>query len=292
VTSESVYREVIESAERVGSRYALVPPRRVTGGLTGGLCSDHPGSSLEFMDHRDYQAGDDLRWVDWSAYARSDRLTVKLYQQEATPHADIILDGSRSMALEGTSKAAAALGLSAIFTHAAMNSGFTHTFWQAGEQCLPAGNARERPRLWTGIAFEGRGGMEESLRAAAPTWRSGGVRILISDLLWLGDPREILAVLSRRAGAVIIIQVLAESDRSGPGMGSMRLIDSENTETLDVYIDAAVQHRYQKRLASHQDQWQRSARSLGAVLATVTAEEIAQTWDLGFLAPQGVIRMC
>ena len=37
------------------------------------------GESMEFMDHREYQPGDDLRRLDWAAYARSDKMIVKLY---------------------------------------------------------------------------------------------------------------------------------------------------------------------------------------------------------------------
>ena len=49
-------------------------------------------------------AGDDLRRLDWAAYARSDKMIVKLYRQEVCPHLDIVLDGSCSMAVAGSEK--------------------------------------------------------------------------------------------------------------------------------------------------------------------------------------------
>ena len=94
---------------QAGLRYALSLPRIAPTGLTGAQLGHRPGSSLEFMDHRDYQPGDDLRRIDWSAYARTDRLTVKLYREEVSPHLDIMLDGSRSMNLESTAKLQATL---------------------------------------------------------------------------------------------------------------------------------------------------------------------------------------
>ena len=57
------------------------------------------GSSLEFQDYRPYAPGDDLRHVDWAAYARSEVLAVRLYREEVAPRIDLVLDISRSMAV-------------------------------------------------------------------------------------------------------------------------------------------------------------------------------------------------
>src|SRR5499426_1886595 len=102
--------------ERAGMRYALEPPRTASAALAGLQFGRQAGASLEFRDHRDYQPGDDLRRIDWNAFARSDKLTVKLYREEISPHLDIVLDSSRSMALAASAKLRAAAGLAAIFS--------------------------------------------------------------------------------------------------------------------------------------------------------------------------------
>src|SRR5436190_4246219 len=109
-------RRALHEGERAGQRYALGQPRRTLLGAVGAAMGPRAGSSLEFKDHRPYEPGDDLRHIDWSAYARTDQLSVKVYREEVTPHLDIVLDGSRSMALEGSAKMAAALGASAFFS--------------------------------------------------------------------------------------------------------------------------------------------------------------------------------
>src|SRR5438067_10290937 len=101
-------RHFLAEGERAGQRYRLGLPPRAPAGGAGVALAQRAGSSLEFRDYRDYQPGDDLRHVDWGAYARSDQLSVKLYREEVTPHADIVVDGSRSMALEGSAKEGAA----------------------------------------------------------------------------------------------------------------------------------------------------------------------------------------
>src|SRR5262245_39988359 len=119
-------RYYLIGAERAGMRFGLEPTRTASAALAGLQLGREAGSSLEFRDHRDYQPGDDLRRIDWSAFARTDRLTVKLYREEISPHLDIILDGSRSMALESSAKARAAIGLAAAFAVAAENAGYSH----------------------------------------------------------------------------------------------------------------------------------------------------------------------
>jgi len=60
-------------------RIALGAERAPTARMQGERRSNRRGASLEFADYRDYTAGDDLRYVDWKAYARLERLFVKLF---------------------------------------------------------------------------------------------------------------------------------------------------------------------------------------------------------------------
>src|SRR6185312_362794 len=108
---------------RAGLRYALGLPRQAPVGVAGAALGQRAGSSLEFRDHREYQPGDDLRHIDWNAFARSDQLSVKVFREEITPHLDVVLDASRSMALEGTAKERATLALAALLVTAAANAG-------------------------------------------------------------------------------------------------------------------------------------------------------------------------
>src|SRR5439155_2967235 len=112
------------------------------------------GSSLEFRDHRSYEPGDDLRHVDWHAFARTDQLSVKLYREEVSPHLDVLIDGSRSMALAGSAKARATLALAGFLTAAAANAGFTHAGWLLSADPVPVGDRGRRPEVWVARAFD------------------------------------------------------------------------------------------------------------------------------------------
>jgi uncharacterized protein (DUF58 family) len=68
------------------------------GSHLGSYSSPRRGTSLEFADYRRYSPGDDLRYLDWGIYARSDRLYVKVFREEVDLFAYIFIDASASMA--------------------------------------------------------------------------------------------------------------------------------------------------------------------------------------------------
>ena len=73
----------------------------VEGALAGLHRSPHHGASVEFAEHKEYSPGDELRHVDWKAYAKLDRYYVKQYEQESQLTVYLVLDASASMAFSG-----------------------------------------------------------------------------------------------------------------------------------------------------------------------------------------------
>ena len=73
----------------------------VEGALSGLHRASVHGSSVEFSEHKEYSPGDELRHVDWKAYAKGDRYYVKQYEQESQLTVYLVLDASASMAFAG-----------------------------------------------------------------------------------------------------------------------------------------------------------------------------------------------
>src|SRR5580693_9743461 len=71
--------------------------RVVEGSISGLHRSPLHGVSVEFADYREYSPGDDLKRLDWRAYARSNRFQIKRYEEESNLRATILLDASASM---------------------------------------------------------------------------------------------------------------------------------------------------------------------------------------------------
>src|ERR1700730_16203206 len=84
---------VIAKAQALG-----VKARTLVEGLrVGDHKSPYRGCSVEFVQHREYVPGDDIRHIDWKGYGRSERYTIKQYEQETNFVGHILLDASRSM---------------------------------------------------------------------------------------------------------------------------------------------------------------------------------------------------
>jgi uncharacterized protein (DUF58 family) len=284
-------RSYLTEGERAGMRYALEPPRAASAALAGLQLGRQAGASLEFRDHRDYQPGDDLRRIDWNAFARSDRLTVKLYREEISPHLDVVLDGSRSMALESTAKARAAVGLAAAFAVAAENAGYSHNAWLARARVEPVANGSNRPALWGSLALDFRGAPAETFTRTFSGFRRQGMRVLISDLLWMGEPTAVLQSLAHAAASLVVAQTLASVDVDPPERGRVRLLDSETDERREIFIDDGAIRRYRDALARHQQNWHRACRQIGAVMVNIIAEEVVADWNLEALVKAGVLKV-
>ena len=76
---------------------ALVSKRVFAGRMRAERRTKKTGSGVEFADHRDYQPGDDFRYLDWNVYQRFDRLLLRLFEEEEDLAIYIIVDASASM---------------------------------------------------------------------------------------------------------------------------------------------------------------------------------------------------
>jgi uncharacterized protein (DUF58 family) len=267
-------RQALRDGEQLGMRYALQVPQVAASGWTGTRSGRRAGSSIDFQDYREYQPGDDLRFIDWGIYARTDRLTVKLFREEVTPHLDLILDGSRSMNLEETAKATAVAKLAALLATAASNAQCTQAAWLSGEGFQRLPNDTLPPSAWDTLELTSQRTPEESFEILPPKFRRLGVRVLISDLLWPGDPLQLLRRLRYGAASLYVIQLLARDDATPPEHGNLRVVDSETGAESEVYIDSSLARQYAENLAQLQQSWSDACRRCGAQMTTVIAEDL------------------
>src|SRR5271154_4655976 len=274
---DSTIQQALREGEKLGLRYALQIPQVAAGGWTGSRSGRRAGSSIDFQDYREYQPGDDLRFIDWGIYARTDRLTIKLFREEVTPHLDLILDGSRSMNLENTAKARAVAQLAALLATSAANAQCTQAVWLSGEGFQRLPNDTLTPSAWDKLDLESKRTPEESFAILPPKLRRLGVRVLVSDLLWPGEPPQILRRLRDGAAAVFIIQLLAREDANPPEHGNLRVVDSETGDESEIYIDSSIARQYAGNLTQLQQSWADACRQCGAQMTTLIAEDLGNS---------------
>lgn len=213
-------------------------------GRAGDVLARGTGSSIEFQDHRVYSPGDDVRHLDWRAYARTGELTVKLYNQELLPRLDLLYDASRSMTVDDA-KAATTLDLVSFFAGVATRQGFAVRLIELGD--LPRVRELDEFRA-AGCDFAGRLPLAATLEQAAGLLRPGTLRVLIGDFLSPHDPAQLVRGLAARAGGLALFQVLSAEDAS-PTVGvAFRLQDAETGEAREIVLGPAVVDEYLARL--------------------------------------------
>ena len=284
------FREYLLKGEQLGESFTLTVPDYIFNGGAGLKLSNRSGSSLDFMEHRDYMAGDDLRRLDWNVYARTDRLAVKLYREEVNPRMDLLIDGSASMNLAGTAKREAALTMASFLTTAAVNASFTNKCWLSQDTIVPPLNQSALPSNWGKIEFNSSANPQQALENFYHRFQFHGIRILISDLIWSDNPDVFLNRFAQDSSMIVIIQMLAERDLN-PEEGNVRLQDSETGETKEFFLDARSISKYKETLARHRENWSRACREYGAVLCTFTAEELLEKWDVGELLNKQILNI-
>jgi uncharacterized protein (DUF58 family) len=274
INMDPALRQALREGEQLGLRYALQIPQVAASGWTGSRSGRRAGTSIDFQDYRECQPGDDLRFIDWGIFARSDRLTIKLFREEVTPHLDLVLDGSRSMNLENSAKANAVARLAALLATSAANAQCTQAVWCSGEGYQRLANDTLTPSAWDKLDLSSTRTPEQSFEIMPPKFRRLGVRVLVSDLLWPGEPVQLLRRLREGAAALFVVQLLARDDATPPEHGNLRVVDSETGAETEIYIDSAVAKQYADNLAQLQQSWADACRQCGAQMTTLIAEDL------------------
>lgn len=224
-----------------------------------GALGTSSGNSIEFLDHRPYQPGDDPRRLDWSAYARTGHHTVKLFEEEVRTLVDVAVDLSPSMGLT-EAKATRTLELTWFTVESALRHG-------ASVRLLPLhgpekGTRREEPLE---AFFE-----QEVSPIENPSllpWRGGASRVVISDLLFDARPESLLGGWCHGATRPFLLVPFAEIEAAPPWKPDSLLQDVESKNSRELRVSAETLERYQRSYRAHFDHWQRLAIAKGAVWA-------------------------
>jgi len=227
---ESFAAEVAAAAARYRLRLGTVRYRGRTGSRRGlGV-----GSSLEFLDFRDYVPGDDLRHVDWRGYARTNELRIRLHQEEVAPHVDVLLDTSASMASTPTKERAVRALVTALQRWSSREGARARVLALGGDVVDPAS-----------VAFGG-----DTAVPSLPTvaLRPNGVRVLVADGLWEGDPTPLLRRAIAGSSQFAFVQLLDPEEVDPAAVGAVTLVDVESGQRLEAQLDASGIAAYRERL--------------------------------------------
>jgi uncharacterized protein (DUF58 family) len=213
--------------------------RAVVEGVLAGLHrSPYKGQSVEFLQHREYVRGDDLRRVDWKVWGRQDRLYVKEFEEETNLRLTLLVDGSASMdyvrqAQGGTpalGKFDYAATLAASLAWLALSHGDAvgcAMFDDRVRASVPARTKRSHLSSVVEVLETPRGGRTTAflpvLRSLAETLPRRGMVAIVSDLL--GDRDGVfqgLQFLRKRGHDLLVLHVLDDEELDFPFQGPTR----------------------------------------------------------------------
>jgi uncharacterized protein (DUF58 family) len=255
LTEAGLTPEVLRRLQRL----TLQSVRDQPGNTAGMRRSPRTGSSLEFADFRSYSPGDDVRRVDWRAYARSGRLMVKLFHGEEDIAVTIWLDVSASMCWGKPEKLGAARAIGAALAYVGLHSYdrvSVCTFGGSAAQRLAVQRGRRSfQRIWDFLNTAETGGdtgFAELGRFGERVPR--GISVVVSDFLSEDDIAASVRTLSALHQSVHLIQVLAPEELEPRWSGNLRFRDAESDHVLDVTTSREVLKAYTTALRRHVEQ--------------------------------------
>lgn len=264
-----------------------------SGGSGGLRRSKALGSSVEFSDFREYAAGDDIRRVDWNAYARFDRLFLKLFMEEQEQRVNLIVDASASMAFGEPTKWEAAKMLIQALSYLSLCGGdrltlFTlsggkerHTRQLSGRHCYP-----EAAEFVESTKPEGET-LLDLPRLPLPAVR--GLSVLISDMLCEGGYERALQSLLYRKQETGVVMLWSREEWDPALEGPVELLDSETGQAFALNAGFDLLRRYRKTAQAYVEEVRAFCRSNGISHAFTIPEADFEEQMLRELSHTGLI---
>ena len=223
-------------------RLELKARRVVEGFLSGMHRSPYFGQSIEFLQHRQYTRGDEIRHIDWKVYARQDRLHIKQYEEETNLRLTLLVDRSASMAygdgdlnkFDYSASIAACLSYLALRQKDATG---LYTFDTELRGTVPAkSNQQQLTRILSMLDSVGADGRTDLTRVAKQVAQGiprRGLVLVVSDLLGVDNLSEGLRVLRQRGHDVVLFHVLHDDEMDFQFNGATRFEGLENDDFLN-----------------------------------------------------------
>lgn len=238
---------VVAPSELSALRDLELVTRATVEGLRQGLHrSPFHGFSAEFSQYRHYRPGDDLKYVDWKAFARTDRLYTRQFRETTNLAALFIVDVSGSMAFRGKFELARAAA--AVLGTLVLDQGDTAGLLACGEETryVPPRSGRHHLHLFLAALGALRAGgdvaMGTSLKRAAGLLRRRGLVIVVSDFYDEEGSLAEVRRLARMGHDVVVVHVLAREELSLTGIEAGELVDLETDARLVVDPRVARAH--------------------------------------------------
>lgn len=267
------------------------------GKFKGDRRSLNRGSGVEFSDYRLYEHGDDLRYLDWNIYARSEKLFIKLFQADEELPISILIDTSQSMHFGEPTKLDYAKQLAASLGYISLVNSDRVTLYTLADRLypvLPSTYGKSQfPRLQKAlmnIETSGTTRLTESFKHLATYQPQAGVVIILSDFLDAEGYTEGINSLMGRGFALMFTHIQCIEETDPPPHGDWQLEDAETGETKEITINEETIAQYLNRQKEFCDNLQRFCTRKGVGYLRIRTDAAVDTVVMHDMTRAGFIQ--
>ncbi|MBE7093502.1 MAG: DUF58 domain-containing protein [Clostridiales bacterium] len=290
----AINEEFLQQLERL----QMLVKNNVAGMFGGNRQSKSFGSSCEFADYRDYIAGDDVTKIDWNAFARFDKLYLKLYLDERQMHTRIYIDASRSMEYGDGKKALQAIRVAAAIAYLSVCEMDKVSIFAVKENKIEdvvVGMVGKDAYMHSilklnEIEFSGDCCISEAILPSSVGY-GDGMSVILSDFLTDNDFETVIDHLADKKRHVVCMQILSKEELLPQVRGKVHFFDSENADRFyRKNIDKEIITAYKKALAWATDRIRNYVGARGGDYLLVSAEESVTKIFFENLVEMGVLK--
>ncbi len=240
--------------------------------------SNFSGQGMIFEDHKKYVPGDDIRKMDWKAYARTEQFYIKRFEQEKSLTLHILVDRSSSMDYGENNKYdyAAKLGLATAYMASNTNDRFRYSVFS--ETITDISSARRNPNLAAMVETLNNlrktpdSLIEECITEYSKRIRNKSAVIIFSD--FLTDLEQIESALKRlKDTETILVNTLAAQELDPDLQGDKILLDPESDSRIRTYLSKKTRKDYRKDLEEHTSNIEELTNRYNAKYVKISTEE-------------------
>jgi uncharacterized protein (DUF58 family) len=266
MTQPLLERRFLEQLERLTLRW-----QKSFSGLVGGHnMSRFPGPGQEFLDHRTFYPGDDLRSVNWRAYMRFEKLFLKMFQVEPRVPVRILLDVSASMTAGSSAgeptKFDFARRLAAALVYVGLVRLDSILLQPFADRLLdPFLSSGGRHRFQPAETYlrtlrpGGRTNYFETARQYLSEYPQRGLTVIVSDFLGEEDCYRPLQYIADFGHELLLVQLWGEEDREPSGEGEIELVDTESRSETRITLNRDARAAYTASFDAHSEELRKLA---------------------------------
>jgi len=225
--------------------------RRVNSYYGGNRKSKLKGSSIEFADYKNYTAGDEIRHIDWSAYARLDKPFVKLFMEEKQANINIFIDSSKSMDYGAKNKLLYAKVIAASIAYIALNNmDKVNIFSYNSSISVEKLNLSSKKKFADIINFidninpQNNTMLNYCISNIKNKNIGSGFSVIISDFFSDDGYEEAILHLIKYYQQITLVHLLSNEEINPNLHGNISLLDAENNEKQNIFIDENIIKQY------------------------------------------------